>query len=154
MNIILKDVLEGMYWKVCIKRYVLEGMWDDDSVSTVPGSEEWDARPYQESASCYRQLHPDCQCSPSQYLRTRISSHVIPILCSDWLVGVTWTKYYVLIGWLVSRGTNAVFWLVGLCHSVSILCSDWLVSVTWSQYCVQIGWFVSRGLNTMFWLVG
>ena len=105
MNIILKRVLYG-----------LKGMWDDDSVSTVPGSEEWDARPYQESASCYRQLHPDCQCSPSQYLRTKISSHVVSILSSDWLVSITWSQYYVLIGWLVSRGLNTVFWLVGECH--------------------------------------
>ena len=51
--------------------------------------------------------------------------------------------YCLLIGWFVSRGVNAVFWLVGLCHVVWVLYTDWRVSfsATWYlELCLSLFW--------------
>ena len=42
--------------------------------------------------------------------------HVVWVLCSHWLVCVTWSGYCALIGRFVSRGVGNVLSLVSLCH--------------------------------------
>ena len=46
--------------------------------------------------------------TPPQWTGGLPLCHVVWVLCSDWLVCVTWCVYCALIGWFVSRGVNIV----------------------------------------------